>query len=219
MEDANIRRLVEDELSDEPSVDAAGIGVAVHDGVVTLTGHVDSLAEFHDAERAVFRVNGVRGVANDLEVRPSNGHQRNDEDIAIDAANLLRSTAHVPWERLKVTVHKGEVTLEGEVDWWYQGETASKLIRNLIGVRKLVNHVGVKKRKPNGSVREQIELALKRTAIAEPDQIQVDTLGDKVILNGSVHAWWERDEAERLAWSVRGICRVVNHLEVAPISR
>jgi osmotically-inducible protein OsmY len=219
MEDAYIRRLVEDELSDEPSVDAAGIGVAVHDGVVTLTGHVDSLADFHDAQQAVLRVNGVRGIANDIEVRPSNGHQRNDEDIALDAVKILGSTAHIPSERLKVTVHKGEVTLDGEVDWWYQGETASKLVRSLIGVRRLMNHISVRKRPVNGSVKKQIKTALERTAISDPDRITVETTAERVTLNGTVHAWWERDEAERIAWSVRGVCQVSNNLAVEPLSR
>ncbi len=214
MEDRIIRRRVEDQLSGEPSFDAAGIGVAVHDGVVTLTGHVRQYADFHGAGRAALRVAGVRGVANELEVRLSGEHQRTDEDIALAAANVWRSNTHVPHESLKVSVHQGDVTVEGEVDWWYQGETAVSLVRNLIGVRKLVNHITIRRRAPNGSAREQIEGALVRTALSEPSKIKVETRGDHVVLKGTVRAWWERDEAERIAWSVRGVCHVDNNIAV-----
>lgn len=219
MEDTILRRRVEDELIDEPSFDAAGIGLAVHDGIVTLTGHVPSYADFHGAERAVLRVSGVRGVANQLEVRLSEAHQRTDEDIALDAANVLRSNAYVPNDRVKVSVRFGQVTLEGEVDWWYQGETAANLVRNLIGVRKLINHITVRRREPNGSVKSKVEAALARTALTDPHRVKVESRGDHVILRGTVRAWWERDEAERIAWSVQGVCHVDNNLAVEPARR
>lgn len=216
MEDTTLRRRVEDELSDEPSLDEAGIGVAVHDGVVTLTGHVPSYADFHTAERAALRVRGVRGVANQLEVRLAAAHTRNDEDIALDVANVLRSNAHVPHQCIQVTVRGGHVTLEGEVDWWFQGETAADLARNLIGVTKVTNRIAVRRRETNGSVRERVLSALSRTAISDPKKVTVETRGDHVILRGSVRAWWERDEAERIAWSIQGVCHVDNNLFVEP---
>lgn len=214
MDDTRLRRQVEDELSLEPSFNAAGIGVTVNDGVVTLTGHVSSFAEIHDAGRAALRVKGVRGLANELEVRLPDEHRRTDEDIAITAANVLGSNAHLPPNQVKVSVSQGHVTLEGEVEWRYQLEMAADLVRNLIGVRRLTNNISLKPRPVNGSVRHQIEAALQRTALSGPSHIHVETRGDHVVLRGVVHAWWERDEAERIAWSVPGVCHVDNNLAV-----
>ncbi len=218
MDQTTLRRLVEDELAEEPSLNAAAIGVAAHEGVITLTGHVGSYADLHGAQRATLRVNGVRGVANELEVRLPDAYHRTDEDIAIDAANVLRSHAHVPENNVKVAVHGGRVLLEGEVDWWFQGETAANLIRNLIGVTSLENHIQVRRRAaPNGSIHGTVEAALRRTAIVDPSAVKVETRGDHVVLRGTVRAWWERDEAERIAWSVPGVCHVDNNLYVLQV--
>lgn len=214
MDDTTLRRQVEDELSAEPSFNAAGIGVAVHDGVVSLTGHVSSYAAFHEAGRAALRVKGVRGLANEMEVRLSDAHRRTDEDIALSAANVLSSNAHIPPNQVKVSVRQGHVILEGQVEWWYQGEMAASLVRNLIGVRSLTNNITLWRKPVNGSVRQQIENALRRTALSEPGRIHVETRGDHVLLRGSVRAWWERDEAERIAWSVPGVCHVDNTVAV-----
>ncbi|MEZ5356024.1 MAG: BON domain-containing protein [Bryobacteraceae bacterium] len=209
-----IRRQVEDELDLEPSLDAAGIGVAVHSGVVTLSGHVASFAEFQSAQRAALRVAAVGGVANTLEVRLSGAQHRTDEDIAIDAAAVLRSSAQVPDDQIKVTVHEGHVVLEGEVDWRYQAEAADRLVSHLIGVKDVICHISIRRREPNGSVKDQVEAALARSALSNPKAVKVETRADHVVLRGTLPARWERDEAERIAWSVRGVCHVDNNLGV-----
>lgn len=214
MDDMMLRRQVENELADEPSIDAAGIGVAVHEGVVTLTGHVSSLADYYDAARAVLRVKGVRGLANELEVRLAAEHVRTDEDIAIAAANVLGSNAQIPPGQIQVTVQQGNVTLEGKIEWWYQSEIAAALVRSLIGVTGLTNNISVRRRPVNGSVKQQIETALRRTALSDPEAIAVESRGNLVVLRGTVDAWWEHDEAERVAWSVPGVTEVENDLKV-----
>src|SRR3954468_3777352 len=171
--DAELQREVIDELVWEPSVDAAHIGVSVKDGVVTLSGYVSSYAEKYAAERAAKRVHGVKALANELEVRLPGSGQRTDVDIAAAAVRALKSNVSVPADKIKVTVSKGWVKLEGEVDWQYQKHAAERGVRYLPGVVGVTNLITVKPHVAPSEVKAKIEDALKRSAEMDAGRITV----------------------------------------------
>ena len=212
MKDWEIRQNVEEELNFEPSVNAAEIGAAVNDGIVTLTGRVDSYWEKSAAQEAAARVAGVKAVVNELEIRLPISSERTDEDIARAAVNRLEWTITVPKDHIKAKVSKGWVTLEGDVDWQFQKNAAEKTIRDLVGVKGVLNHIVVKARPSTAEVKSAIEEALKRSAQVDANRINVDVQGDKVMLKGTVRSWLEREEAERAAWRAPGVRGVDNRI-------
>jgi osmotically-inducible protein OsmY len=218
MTDLELKRNVESELDWEPSVNAAEIGVAVKDGIVTLTGHVQSYWQKIAAERAASRVSGVKAVANELEIRLPASSERTDEDIARAAVNALAWSVSVPADRIKVKVSKGWITLEGTVEWKYQKAAAEKAVRDLTGVKGVVNLVEVKPRASTVEVKAAIEAALKRSAEVDASRITVEADGDKVILRGTVRSWSEREEAERAAWRSPGVRFVDNRITVGALA-
>jgi osmotically-inducible protein OsmY len=215
MTDLELKKAIESELSWEPSINAAEIGVAVKDGIVTLSGRVESYWQKVAAEHAAERVAGVKAVANDLEVRLPGMSERTDEDIARAAINALEWSVLVPPARVKVKVSKGWVTLEGTVDWQFQKSAAEKAVRKLIGVKGVSDFIEVKPRVSKTEVKVAIEDALKRSAELDATQLKVETEGDKVILRGKVHSWFEREEAERAAWRAPGVRTVEDQIEIA----
>ncbi|MBX9933500.1 MAG: BON domain-containing protein [Methylobacterium sp.] len=205
MTDKDLRRDVLDELDFDPSLDAADIGVAVADGVVTLTGHVGSYAEKVEAERAVRRVKGVRAIAQEIRVRRPDAKKIEDDQIAARALAIIDWSVHLPKGDIQVKVAQGWVTLTGKVPWQYQAMGAEAAVRKLSGVVGVSNVIAIRPEVQPAAVKEKILEAFKRGAVFEADGIKVSVEGDKVTLDGAVAAWAEREAAERAAWSVPGV--------------
>jgi osmotically-inducible protein OsmY len=212
--DAAIREDVLSELKWDPKIKSDDIAVAVKDGVVTLSGFVSSYWELDAAEKAAKRVYGVKGVANDLEVKLF--WQRTDPEIARSAIQALESHASIPSDRIKVSVKNGRVTLEGTVEWEFQKILAQSAVKKLRGVSGVVNKIEVKPPVSPSDVREKIMEALRRSAELDARRIRVEVNGTEVRLYGTVRSWAEREEAEQAAWSAPGTTKVENHITVNP---
>jgi osmotically-inducible protein OsmY len=212
--DDELRAAVVEELEWEPSVDAAHVGVACRDGVVTLTGHVDSYAEKTAAERAARRVRGVRAIALDIAVRLPSEKKTADDEIAARALKILEWDVAVPSERLQVEVEDGVVALSGTLDWQYQKAEAEADIRKLTGVKGVVNAIVVAPRVRAGDVRSEIGRAFRRTAELDAAGVTVAVENGRVTLGGRVNTWQERDTAERAAWSAPGVIAVEDHIVI-----
>jgi len=202
------------ELESEPGVDAAHIGVTVTNGVVTLTGTVPTYAEKLAANRAVKRLDGVRALVSELEVRPKLGVQRTDTDIARAVVEALAWDIAVPDEKISTRVSEGWVTLEGEVNLQFQRAAAERVVSRLAGVRGVTNLITIKSGVRAGDIKSRIEAAFRRSAEIDARNVQVDTEGGKVTLRGRVHTWAERAEAERAAWAAPGVSEVRDEIKV-----
>jgi osmotically-inducible protein OsmY len=216
MTDKDLKQHVQSALDWEPSVDASDIGVAVDESVVTLRGNVASYAEKMAAERVALRVYGVRAVANDLTVHLGGSFARTDTEIAQAAVAAMKWNTVVPDNRVTVTVADGWVTLKGTLDWQYQRDAAVRTVRDLTGVKGVVNDIAVQPRVKTADVRDKIEAAFKRSAEIDARRVHVTALDGKVILSGNVHSWAERQEAERAAWAAPGVTQVDDRLAIIP---
>lgn len=213
--DSDIKQDVEDEIRWTPNIDPTDIAVAVKNGVVTLTGFVRSYGQKYEAEKAAKRVAGVVGLANDLEVRLPGVDERPDPDIARDAVAAIKSQLPAS-EQIKVTVNNGWVTLEGEVEWHYQQQSAEKSVRRLKGVKGVSNLIQLKPSVSPAEVNRKIEEAFRRSAEIDAHRVTVEASNGTITLKGAVRSWAERREAERAAWAAPGVTKVLNQLEINP---
>ena len=204
--DMDVRRNVIDELDFEPSINAANIGVATSNGVVTLSGHVESYVEKLAAEKAARRVKGVKAIANEIKVRFAEDKKSADDEIAERAIAILHWSAVVPDGTITVKVQDGWVGLVGEVKWNYQRTAVEALVHRLSGIKGIVNGVRVKPHADPVAVKGRIEAALRRNAIVRVPNVSVSVEDHgRVILEGTVHDWHERNAIEDAAWSAPGV--------------
>jgi osmotically-inducible protein OsmY len=214
MIDIDIRQSVLDALEFEPSIDAASIGVAVDNGVVTLTGHVPTYREKLRAEELAMAVRGVKGIAQEIEVRPVGAHPAADDEIAQRILDVLRWSTGLPVDAVKVKVQSGWVTLSGKVEWNYQRESAARAIRDLAGVKGVTNAILIAPKASPADIRDRIVQALKRQAELDMQNIRVEVSEGAVTLEGRVHSLTERRVAEQAVWAVPGIREVRDRLSV-----
>lgn len=214
--DTDIETDIVNELQWEPSLRDDDVAVSVTDGIVTLAGFVDSYFDKWKAERVVARVKGVKAIANDIEVRLPTASQRPDPELARAAVDALRWNVLVPSDRIQARVENGWITLEGDVDWYYQKEEAERTIRRLTGVRGVTNLITVHARATPTDVKRKIREALERGAEFDANRISVEVDGNTVVLRGTVRAYAEKRDAERAARNAPGVTEVENELVVDP---
>jgi osmotically-inducible protein OsmY len=212
--DIRVRDAVMRQLDWDPQVDATAIGVAAKNGTVTLTGFIDSYAGKLAAERAVKRIRGVRGVANDIQVRLK--LERTDPDITADVVRALELHHPIP-DSVQAAVHQGHVTLTGTADWMFQKHDAERAVRHIRGVRQVMNHITIAPRAVERDVRHRIVEALHRNANLDARHIEVTVAEDRATLSGTVGTWLQRETAERAAADAPGIRGVHNHIVVEPV--
>ena len=212
--DSELKKDVVSELSWDPLVQEARVGVAVSDGVITLTGHLDTYAEKVATKRAVERVSGVKAIAMEMDVIPLGIHQSSDTEIAAAVQHALSWTTSVPTGRVHVSVEQGWVTLSGELDWNFQRRALERMIRPLKGVAGIIDNIRLKTMPVPANLSNRIQEALTRQAVREARRIEIIADGSTVTLRGHVHSWAERNAAEGATWSAPGVSRVNNQLTI-----
>ncbi len=214
--DFQLRHDVEAELDWDTRIDSRQIGVGVKNGIVALSGYVDSYAQRRAAEQAAQSVIGVRAVANDIVVEPPASNRRTDAEIADVAESALRTNVSVPADRLKLVVQSGWILLEGEVVLQYQRQAAEDALVHLPGVKGITNNIVVNSQASANDVQNRIQDAIRRRAQLDASNITVKSADGTVTLEGRVHSWDERMQAETAAWQAPGVLQIIDHLEVQP---
>lgn len=215
--DAQLQKDVMDQLKWEPFLNEAAIGVAVKNGIVTLSGVVENYSKKMTAEKAAKKVAGVRAIAEDIQISVSPARPKTDTNIAGAVLNALKAHVSVPDEKLQVKVEDGIVTLEGEMEWEYEREAAKTAIENLAGIRNIFNNITIKSRLKPEEVKQKINTAFQRSAIIDAGKISVEVSESKVILHGKVRSFAEKEDAANAAWKTPGVTLVENRLEIEPL--
>ena len=212
---ADLQKDVQEAINWEPLLNAAEIGVIAKEGIITLTGSVDSYWKKTQAEEAAKNVAGVKAVVEKIEIRfANNSFKRDDSEIATEVVNAFKWDIEVPNDKVKVKVEKGWVTLEGELEWNFQKEAAKKAVINLSGVAGVTNIITIKADTQDEVEKKDIERALERNWSLSDREIGVKVSGTKVTLTGTVDSWYQKSEAARIAWKAPGVWSVENDLVV-----
>lgn len=210
----DLQKDVLDAIKWEPLLNAAEIGVTAKDGIVTLTGVVDSYVKKLEAEDAARNVSGVKAVVEKIEINFGHSGKKSDDDIATDVVNALQWNWAIPYDKVHVKVEDGWITLEGELEWNYQREAAKKSVDHLVGVKGVKNFLRVKSETHDEIEKKDIERALLRNWSIDDQNIQVAVAGNRVTLNGIVNSWYQKDQAGRIAWNAPGVWAVDNELVI-----
>jgi osmotically-inducible protein OsmY len=217
--DAQIQQDVIDQIKWNPQLNAFEIGVAVKNGVVTLSGQVDTYLKKLEAEKEARKVVGVKAIAEDIHVGVSPGIKKTDTEIAEAALNALKWHTSIPEDSIRLKVEGGIVTLEGEVEWGFQRDSASHAVNNLAGVRGVINTITLKQKATPNDLKQKINAAFHRSASIDASKIEIEVVGTKAILKGKVRSFAEKDDAESAAWSAPGILDVDNKLEITELEK
>jgi len=209
-----LQRDVQNAIKWEPLLHAAEIGVTAKDGVITLTGTVDGYIKKVEAENAAKNVSGVKAVVEKIEINFGGYGKKNDNEIAKEVLNAYKFNWEVPEDRVKVKVENGWVTLDGQLEWNYQKEAAKKAVNTLDGVIGVTNNIIIKSETHDEVEKSDIENALERNWSIDDQDISVKVSGNKVTLNGTVESFYQKDEAERIAWNAPGVWSVDNELVI-----
>ena len=212
--DSQIQKDVMAQLDWEPILDSSQVGVAVKEGIVTLSGIVDTYYKKIAAEKAAKKVAGVKAVAMDIQVGVSPEMKKTDSEIAATVVNALRLHTAVIQDKIKIKVEDALVTLEGNVEWNYQRKMTEKAIEGLPGVRDVLNLIIVSPKVSGTEIKQKINQTFHRSATIDSEKIQVELNGSKIILKGSVRSLAEKDDAEEAAWSAPGVSSVDNRLKL-----
>jgi osmotically-inducible protein OsmY len=212
--DTEIQKNVMDELKWDPILNASEIGVAVKNGIVTLSGTIDSYFKKDEAENAAKRVNGVRAVASDIDVTSPSNSSKTDTEIARVIADTLKYNSAVNEDKIKIKVDNGWVTMEGTVDWEYQKEAVRTAIKNISGVKGMANLIRITPVVTAKDIQQKIAAAFQRHANLDSERILVDVNQNKVTLSGKVRSWIEKNDAENAAWRAPGITSIENRIIV-----
>lgn len=212
--DTEIQKDVMEELKWQPSIKSSEIGVAVKNGVVTLSGMVDTYAEKKTAEKSALKVAGVKGIAEDIEIKLSYHDQKTDAELAQAVVNGLKWNVLVPSDKIKIKVENAWVTAEGMVEWAYEQNAVRDAITGIVGVKGISNLVKLAPRVNPADVKKKISAAFERSATIDANRIHIENIGNKVILTGKVRSYAERQEAEQVVWNAPGVAAVENNLEV-----
>jgi len=202
------------ELEFDPSVKVSDIGVLVKDGTVTLNGFATSYGERFAAVRSAKRVAGVKAIADDIEVKLPDSFRRTDGEIAAAAAHQIKWNTTIPPGVAQVTVRDGWITLQGEFAWWHEKNAAEEAVHHLAGVKGVTNLITLKPKEAPADIESIIKEAIERNSLLVSEQIQVEAVGNEVILRGKVRSYTAREEAERVAWAAPGVFSVTNELDV-----
>ncbi|ROH99796.1 BON domain-containing protein [Chryseobacterium daecheongense] len=210
---AELQEDVQKAIQWEPLLHAAEIGVTAKDGIVSLTGFVDSYAKKMEAENAAKKVIGVKALVENIEVKFPSSWSKTDAEVAKEVLNALKFNYSIPDDSIKVKVEDGRVTLEGELPWNYQKEEAASAVKYLTGVKGVINNIQIKSETDDAIQKKDIEDALRRSTIYD-NGIKVSVSGTTVTLTGTANSWYQKEEAGRIAWKTPGIWHVENELEV-----
>lgn len=209
-----LRADVQNAIKWEPLLHAAEIGVTAKDGIVTLTGEVNSYAKKLEAESAAKKVIGVNALVEKIEVKFPVTWAKTDEEIASSVLSALKSRWDVPKDKVTIKVEDGWITLDGELPWNYQKDAAKSAINHLSGVKGVTNDIKIKSATHDAIEKQDVIDAIHRSWSVDDMDIDVEVSGTTVTLSGTVGSWYQKEEAARIAWNTPGIFHVKNELEV-----